>query len=46
MSLGQLGTANGDVVKARVAANKLFAIQVCVPFDDVHLCHDIDPFDV
>merc|ERR1719361_191959 len=27
MSLGQLGTANGDIVKARVGANKLWAIQ-------------------
>merc|ERR1719210_1685263 len=27
MSLGQLGTANGDIVKARVGANKLFAVQ-------------------
>merc|ERR1719167_420102 len=27
MSLGQLGTANADITKARVAANKLFAVK-------------------
>merc|ERR1719320_1600611 len=31
MSLGQLGTAMGDVVKARVGANKMFAIKDRVP---------------
>ncbi len=30
MSLGQLGTANGDVVKARTAANKFFRLKVYV----------------